>query len=355
MYEISCDMCQDLIPLVEDGVASADSREAVAAHLASCSHCGKEKLPEPPPAADEKKTLDKLGRMLTLSAVGFVALGVVWGFAFIAWFFPAMSVIVALAGVVVFLLFRRALRKGWGSKVLALVCAAGLLLLIDTLCGNPVSQLRAEQGTRAYLQENYPDLDLQVERVTFNFLQGEYYAVITSPTSIDSHFELDLNRSGEVTWDGYRSHVASGMNTRGRLLREYRELVDPILKKLNLETGTHGAYGELVLNSDEMVLEIDGKYDVAALGNQYGHLHVTVRDEDVTPERATELLLRVEELMVEHGGGYATVELSVWSIESGGIQLNLEPLDRAVVQQEGLLELVRAMSVITGQGGAELN
>ena len=32
MNEISCDVCMDLIPLVQDGIASEDSREAVEQH-----------------------------------------------------------------------------------------------------------------------------------------------------------------------------------------------------------------------------------------------------------------------------------------------------------------------------------
>ncbi len=36
---IDCGICADLIPLVEDGVACEQSREAVRRHIAECSHC----------------------------------------------------------------------------------------------------------------------------------------------------------------------------------------------------------------------------------------------------------------------------------------------------------------------------
>ena len=39
MNEISCEVCMDLIPLVQDGVASEDSRRAVEAHVAVCPQC----------------------------------------------------------------------------------------------------------------------------------------------------------------------------------------------------------------------------------------------------------------------------------------------------------------------------
>lgn len=39
MNEISCDVCMDLIPLVQDGAASEDSAAAVERHIASCPQC----------------------------------------------------------------------------------------------------------------------------------------------------------------------------------------------------------------------------------------------------------------------------------------------------------------------------
>ena len=39
MHKISCDICMDLMPLVQDGVASADSVLAVREHLADCPRC----------------------------------------------------------------------------------------------------------------------------------------------------------------------------------------------------------------------------------------------------------------------------------------------------------------------------
>ena len=39
MNKISCDMCMDLLPLVQDGVASEDSSKAVEEHIKSCPRC----------------------------------------------------------------------------------------------------------------------------------------------------------------------------------------------------------------------------------------------------------------------------------------------------------------------------
>lgn len=39
MIEITCEMCRDLMPLVQDGVASRDSKESVLAHIQTCPNC----------------------------------------------------------------------------------------------------------------------------------------------------------------------------------------------------------------------------------------------------------------------------------------------------------------------------
>ena len=41
MNEITCGLCMDLIPLVQDGIASGESRDAVERHVQSCAACRK--------------------------------------------------------------------------------------------------------------------------------------------------------------------------------------------------------------------------------------------------------------------------------------------------------------------------
>lgn len=63
MNEISCEVCMDLIPLVRDGIASAESREAVQRHTASCPACAAlagDGALTPPPAANAERALRRL-------------------------------------------------------------------------------------------------------------------------------------------------------------------------------------------------------------------------------------------------------------------------------------------------------
>ncbi len=64
---ITCDICRDLIPLVRDGVASADSESAVRKHIENCKECGllfdgKQAQPKPEPS----KSFLRVKRRLTI-------------------------------------------------------------------------------------------------------------------------------------------------------------------------------------------------------------------------------------------------------------------------------------------------
>lgn len=77
MNEISCQVCQDLMPLVKDGVASGDSTSAVRQHIAGCEACRKlfEEAGEHKPQMDEKRVLTKIKQQLALAALVMVVLG----------------------------------------------------------------------------------------------------------------------------------------------------------------------------------------------------------------------------------------------------------------------------------------
>lgn len=79
MNKISCDMCMDLMPLVQDGVASTDSRTAVLQHLQECPDCKalyEGEIPVPSNACD---LLIKLKRRVRLIAATIMMFGIFYG------------------------------------------------------------------------------------------------------------------------------------------------------------------------------------------------------------------------------------------------------------------------------------
>ncbi len=81
MNEISCGVCRDLLPLVRDGIASGESREAVERHLKTCEACralsgGEARSPADADLEEAFRELWKRTRLLSAMALMF---GVVFG------------------------------------------------------------------------------------------------------------------------------------------------------------------------------------------------------------------------------------------------------------------------------------
>lgn len=79
--DIGCEICKDLLPLVEDGVASEASRAAVAAHLERCPDCralAAGAVP-PPPTPDSAALLRRVRRTLRGFALVVLLAGALFG------------------------------------------------------------------------------------------------------------------------------------------------------------------------------------------------------------------------------------------------------------------------------------
>ena len=83
---LPCEICRDLLPLVQDGVASPESEAAVRAHLQHCEACRAlwpeaGENPAPAPLPDDEKVVRKLRDRVNGWLLTFIACGLIWGMA----------------------------------------------------------------------------------------------------------------------------------------------------------------------------------------------------------------------------------------------------------------------------------
>ena len=64
MNKITCDVCLDLIPLVQDGIASEDSRKAVEQHICTCQTCANIYNGKTPPDIDSTQIFKKFQKKI---------------------------------------------------------------------------------------------------------------------------------------------------------------------------------------------------------------------------------------------------------------------------------------------------
>jgi len=239
--------------------------------------------------------------------------------------------IFVIIGVVIAGLAHIAFKKGEKNKlipvafVVAAVLTIGVGIFANALVGNPISKLLASNTVKNQLATTYMDKDFYVERITYSFKDGYYHAFIKSESSIDSYFTISVDMYGKVKRDAYEDRVLLGWNTSDRLSTEYRASVEAVFGSPMFPFYAHIDYGSLeflpreILESEELEipryalaiedLELDGVYDVQELGAQAGHLVLYVYDEEVSVERAAEILLEVKRHMDAGGVKFYVIDL----------------------------------------------
>ena len=213
------------------------------------------------------------------------------------------------------------------KKIVALILAAllivGVGIFANGVVGNPVSKLLATNTVKNRLAEVYADKDYEIERVTFSFKDGGYHAFIVSPSSPDSEFSMSLTMGGKLRWDSYEDRVLSGENTVSRINKEYRDATEKVFTSPAFPYYTHIEYGDIEFISREWAdaedlpvyalytedLILDQVYDIGELGKVAGHLVLYVYDEDVSVEKAAEILLEVKHFMDSGGVSFHVIDL----------------------------------------------
>ena len=245
--------------------------------------------------------------------------------------------------------------------VVALALIVGVCIFANSLVGNPISKLLATNTAKQYIKENHPDMDYQLDGVTFNFKFVCYNAYFTSPSSPDSSFTLMLGMDGKIIQNYYEAHVIERGNTARRLEEEYRAAVGKVLDNPSFPYNSHIDYGELQFIQEEYRnaegvppyalitndLELDGIYDVNELGAKAGKLTLYVYDDTVTVERLAEIILDIKGMLDDAGVRFYVMDcvLEYPKPESGEWkQGRVEVMDFLCsdIYEEGLAERVQA-------------
>ncbi len=249
-------------------------------------------------------------------------------------------------------------------KVLALVVAIALIIGIgvfaNSLVGNPVSKYLATKTANEYIEKTYSDKDFIIEDVNYDFKTGGYYARVTSPTSIDSHFSLSFDLMGKLELDCY-DDVTSGWNTAMRLEDDYRNAVKAITESKDFSEKYFIAYGEIpcvlsdypideetpeyALQNEDLV--IDKIYDIKDVAAEHGKLVLYAYDEEVTVERLSELLLEVKNKFDNSGVTFKAVDFVLEPPKEEGEpnmsdeQISIRNFYYSDIYEDGLVERVK--------------
>lgn len=251
-------------------------------------------------------------------------------------------------------------------KRFAIICCTALagvaIYFYLGFFGNPVSKILCKNTAEKYVAEKYPDC--HIERVGYNFKDGRYFANIQREGSVDTNFFVYFDWLGNIHYDAYESYVLSGHNTANRLFMEYRDLLDKALPQDELDFTIDIFYGDILteywgkdttdLEHDDIAympmeeLILDKQYDYTDIGYKYGRVCLYALHEDVSIEKACEILLTVKEKLNKNNIGFYYIDFVLQkprredgapNEDDTGININYFKWDD--IYREGLAERVQ--------------
>jgi len=242
------------------------------------------------------------------------------------------------------------------ALVLAIILIIGVAFFANSLVGNPISKYLATKSANEHIEKNYGDKDFVVESVNYDFKTGDYHAKVTSPTSIDSHFTIQLGFTGKVFYDTF-DDITTGWNTAYRLDEDYRNAVKSVVESKDFPYNCHICIGEMqfamgdypideakpdyALKREELV--VDKIYDIREMGAKAGRLTIYIYDDEVTAERLAELLLGIKEKFDKSGVTFKAIDCILEPTDIKNDDSKVEVMDflYSDIYEDGLVDRVK--------------
>lgn len=182
-------------------------------------------------------------------------------------------------------------------KLLAGLAGLGLIVLLLTMAfafvGNPVTAAIATWQIRSYVDETYPQLQLEVPWATYNFKFGEYMTYLESPTSPDTAFTVSWKRG--AIYDRYETEVTGRFNTYRRLQQELDAQIEALLAR-DYPYETTLVLADFQDEGDLSTLTLDMELDIHQPPLPI-RLTLWIVEEEPSYERLAQCLTELDQLM----------------------------------------------------------
>lgn len=212
--------------------------------------------------------------------------------------------------------------------VAGVILIAVCLFFCFAFFGNPVSKILVTKNAGDYIALNFQDSDYVIESVNYDFKTSDYYVSVISPDSTDNHFTLYAGLDGKIVFDTYDSAVLKKWNTAERINNAYRDAVDTAFADDGFAYNADISFGDIEFaDSDHAqgddipdyaifadTLTLDADYDIFDMGSRAGKITLYVCDNDVSAEKAAEILLALKTHMDSQNVSFRAVHFVLESV-----------------------------------------
>lgn len=233
------------------------------------------------------------------------------------------------------------------AGLVALVLIIGILIFTNAFVGNPISSALAKAQSKKYVEKYYSQMDLKLEKPTYNFKDGAYIIKAYSESSKDTHFNI-IYRNRDIR-DDYEFKVEGKTNTLQRLEDEYTNFVKKLLADtLGYEDNeSRVMYEKNVYQIAGGLLELNQEFDINLPLKAYVSInlqldHVSLEELVKALEDSHEIFLRNDCVFYEYNAmiGSGSKVYNIFGIEPNQIESGnlLEIFEKAIESKSGEYE-----------------
>lgn len=226
-----------------------------------------------------------------------------------------------------------------GSGIIGFLLIGIILFVTNSFVGNPISKALANKSVKQYVEENYNQLNLQVDKPIYNFKFGNYTSKVKSKDSGDTYFSIYCGLDGKVVMDNYKENVLSGWNTFLRMDEEFRKFVEPLIQS-KLPYDFDMVIAGLDKPEEEPgMLSLDMEFDIYNLPLE-AYITIYIYTEDMSWDKVAKTTLELEELIEKNNlnvGKYTVVLNPITAkSEKKGESLGIYDFPKELLKSENL-------------------
>ena len=226
--------------------------------------------------------------------------------------------------------------------IVCIVSAVLILLVLNFICGNPVSAALAKNNAQTVADLRFGKGEYLADAVGYWIEDAEYFVTMRKPDCPDAKFSMNFGSFGNYRYDTYDSDVQRRGNVFLRINADYTALAQDAVRAVFTEDPHNYCFGEILTGDDAAAIGEKGLlpeeialgqiFDYASLGKQSGRIVLLlddgVLDTAVSPgngdiamlsaENLAEIMLRVKAAMDAHNVTFRLISVSITDRSSAG-------------------------------------
>lgn len=220
----------------------------------------------------------------------------------------------------------------------------------ESFNGSYFDKLKVSKVARKYMKTVYPDMDLEIKEIDYNYKSNTFSVLVYSRTSQDTYFDIYLDLTKRVERDSYQL-VENGTTTFWRISFGYGDAVREAFEEAYHDTL---AFCTAELRSDYLGTDIDHvvirktlikdhDYDTMQFGRKSGLIEVCFSEPVVSERRLAELFLESKAFLDKKGIPFYMLNIILQDVEvnrdgrsknSVSALLDYNDIDKDVVYQK---------------------